>query len=65
MRMLESHKEKQIAAFDLDPSYPMEIARRPYPLGYHVPTFRMFDLSGSAKEHLMSFVDDLGVHREN
>ena len=65
MRMLDARKDTQQNAFDLDPPYPPEIARRPYPLGYQVPTFRKFDGSSSAREHLMSFVDDLGVHREN
>ena len=54
--MLETCKDKQPNAFDLDPQYP---------LGYQAPIFRKFNGSGSAREHLMSFVDDLGVHREN
>lgn len=65
MSMLETHKDKQHNAFDLDPHYPPEITRRPYPLRYQVSTFRKFDGSGSAREHLMSFVDNLRVHREN
>ena len=65
MRMLESYNDKQPDAFDLDPLYSPEIACRPHPPRYQVSTFRKFDESGIAREHLMSFVDDLVVHKEN
>ncbi|KAL4317141.1 hypothetical protein AHAS_Ahas15G0355400 [Arachis hypogaea] len=33
--------------------------------GYQPPTFRKFDGTGSAKEHILSFLDDLGVFRNH
>ncbi|KAG5523151.1 hypothetical protein RHGRI_035089 [Rhododendron griersonianum] len=59
--------EKQPLAFtpdaDLCPPYPIAVANMPYPEGYTVPKFIRFDgRKGNAKEHVIRFVDSLGVH---
>ncbi|KAJ1397464.1 Aspartic peptidase domain superfamily [Sesbania bispinosa] len=36
-----------------------------YPSRYQPPMFRKFDGTGSAKEHIMSFLDDLRIYRSN
>ncbi|KAJ1375999.1 Ribonuclease H domain [Sesbania bispinosa] len=51
--------------FDLKPPLVEEILAKPYPMGYRSPSFRKFDGAGSVREHLMCFLDDLGVHRNN
>ncbi|KAJ1416318.1 Retrotransposon gag domain [Sesbania bispinosa] len=53
------------AVFDLEPPLTSTIMITPYPNGYQLPTFRKFDGTGSAKEHIMSFLDDLGIYRNN
>ncbi|KAG5557328.1 hypothetical protein RHGRI_007546 [Rhododendron griersonianum] len=59
--------EKKPLAFtpnaDLCPPYPIAVASMPYPEGYTVPKFIRFDgRKGNAKEHVIRFVDSLGVH---
>ncbi|KAJ1407887.1 Aspartic peptidase domain superfamily [Sesbania bispinosa] len=51
--------------FDLEPPLVDEVQAAPYPMGYQPPSFRKFDGTGSSREHLMCFLDDLGVHRDN
>ena len=65
MKLLQTQRDERPSTFDLEPPYPGAIARKPYPMGYQTPAFRKFDGSGSAREHLVSFVDDLGIYREN
>ncbi|KAJ1399321.1 Retrotransposon gag domain [Sesbania bispinosa] len=43
----------------------LNVLMAPYPSGYQPPTFRKFDGTESTREHLMSFLDDLGVHIDN
>ena len=44
------------------PPYPREIQAKPYPKGYRPPAFRMYNgRSGSAREHVIQFIDDLGI----
>ncbi|KAJ1396106.1 Aspartic peptidase domain superfamily [Sesbania bispinosa] len=53
------------AIFDLEPPLADIVTTIPYHGGYQPPTFRKFDGMGSVKEHIMSFLDDLGIHRGN
>ncbi|KAJ1387522.1 Retrotransposon gag domain [Sesbania bispinosa] len=64
-RMLRVSHSPPMALFDLEPPLTNEVLMASYPNGYQPPTFRKFDGTGSAREHLMSFLDDLGVHRDN
>ncbi|KAJ1382881.1 Aspartic peptidase domain superfamily [Sesbania bispinosa] len=50
---------------DLEPPLANAVITAPYPNGYQPPTFRKFDETRSAKEHIMSFLDDLGIYRSN
>ncbi|KAG5523883.1 hypothetical protein RHGRI_030769 [Rhododendron griersonianum] len=59
--------EKKPLAFapdaDLCPPYPIAVVSMPYLEGYTVPKFIRFDgRKGNAKEHVIRFVDSLGVH---
>ncbi|KAJ1418164.1 Retrotransposon gag domain [Sesbania bispinosa] len=53
------------ALFELEPPLTEEVQVIPYPTSYHPPSFKKFDGTGSVREHLMCFLDDLGVHRDN
>ncbi|KAJ1397727.1 hypothetical protein SESBI_31662 [Sesbania bispinosa] len=64
-RLLQVGKNSPSLTFDLEPPLIEEILVIPYPVGYQSPSFRKFDGTGSAREHLMCFMDDLGVHRNN
>ncbi|KAJ1423462.1 Retrotransposon gag domain [Sesbania bispinosa] len=64
-RLLQNKQNPPNAVFDLEPPLTSTIMTTPYPNGYQPPTFRKFDGAGSAKEHIMSFLDDLGIHRNN
>ncbi|KAJ1412755.1 hypothetical protein SESBI_20189 [Sesbania bispinosa] len=64
-QLLQNKHDPQNAVFDLEPPLTNAIMTTPYPNGYQPPTFRKFDRTSSAKEHLMSFLDDLGIHRNN
>ncbi|KAJ1387880.1 Retrotransposon gag domain [Sesbania bispinosa] len=64
-RFLQNKHNPPNAVFDLEPPLTSTIMTTPYPSGYQPPTFRKFDGTGSAKEHIMSFLDDLGIHRND
>ncbi|KAJ1397145.1 hypothetical protein SESBI_32051 [Sesbania bispinosa] len=63
--MLRQERDNPDALLDLEPPLTEEVLAAPYPAGYQPPSFRKFDGTGSAREHLMCFLDDLGVHRDN
>ncbi|CAL9016172.1 unnamed protein product [Prunus brigantina] len=45
------------------PPYPSSLLQQPYPNGYKVPSFVLFDgRKGSPKEHVNRFIDALGPH---
>lgn len=51
---------------DICPPYPMAILSLPYPEGYTQPKFVKFDSKeGSAKEHVVRFIESLGAHAAN
>ncbi|KAJ1437623.1 Ubiquitin-conjugating enzyme, E2 [Sesbania bispinosa] len=64
-QLLQNRHDPQNAVFDLEPPLTNAIMTTPYPNGYQLPIFSKFDGTGGAKEHLMSFLDDLGIHRNN
>ncbi|KAJ1426539.1 Retrotransposon gag domain [Sesbania bispinosa] len=64
-QLLQNKHDPQNAVFDLEPPLTNAIMTTPYPNGYQPPTFHKFDGTSSAKEHLMSFLDDLGIYRNN
>ncbi|KAJ1396463.1 Retrotransposon gag domain [Sesbania bispinosa] len=64
-RLLQAGKNNPNLTFDLEPPLAEEILITPYPVGYQPPSFRKFDRTGGAREHLMCFMDDLGVQRNN
>ncbi|KAJ1378169.1 hypothetical protein SESBI_48113 [Sesbania bispinosa] len=64
-RLLQAGKNSPIMTFDLEPPLAEEILAIPYPAGYQPPSFRKFDGASSAREHLMCFLHDLGMHRNN
>ena len=42
--------------------YPWEIQAKPYPKGYHLPAFRIYNgRTRNARKHIIQFIDDLGV----
>ena len=49
--------------WDVDSPFSMSIVAKPYLPGYQPPHFRKFDGPGSAKDHIISFFDNLGVHK--
>ncbi|OMO98613.1 reverse transcriptase [Corchorus capsularis] len=57
-------QKKNVASseFDLKLPYSKRVAMKPYPKDYVSPKFKQFDgKSGDAKEHVMKFVETLGV----
>ncbi|KAJ1406985.1 Retrotransposon gag domain [Sesbania bispinosa] len=64
-RLLQAGREDSAATFDIEPPLAEEVLNTPHPAGYQPPSFRRFDGTSSAREHLMSFLDDLGLHRNN
>ena len=62
-RFLQNRREVSDFMWDVDPPFSMTIAAKPYPPGYQPPHFRKFDGTGIAKEHIISFLDDLGIQR--
>ncbi|KAJ1430385.1 hypothetical protein SESBI_07884 [Sesbania bispinosa] len=61
-------KQAQIPSsnvFDLEPPLADIVLTASYPCGYQPPAFQGFDGTRSAKEHIMSFLDDLGIRRNN
>ena len=61
-RFLQNRREVNDFMWDVDPPFSTTITAKPYPPGYQPPHFRKFDGIGSAREHIISFLDDLGVH---
>ena len=62
--LLKAEKERLLAtSIDFRPPYPVEIAIKPYPRKYVSPVFRKYNGKiGNAKEHIVQFIDDLGIH---
>ncbi|KAF7138338.1 hypothetical protein RHSIM_Rhsim07G0161100 [Rhododendron simsii] len=63
--LIQSEKKSLPFASDADlcPLYRTTVASMPYPEGYMVPKFIRFDgRKGNAKEHVIRFVDSLGIH---
>ncbi|KAJ1404543.1 Retrotransposon gag domain [Sesbania bispinosa] len=63
--LLQTERKPNNVTFDLEPPLSKEVLGTPYLNGYQPPSFRKFDGIGSAREHLMSFLDDLEIHRNN
>ncbi|KAJ1400903.1 Aspartic peptidase domain superfamily [Sesbania bispinosa] len=64
-RLLQAERGSPNMLFELEPPLTEEVLSTTYPVGYQPPSFRKFDDTSSAREHLMCFLDDLGVHRDN
>ncbi|KAJ1377126.1 Ribonuclease H domain [Sesbania bispinosa] len=64
-QLLQNKLSPPNTIFDLEPPLSEAVMMIPYPQGYQPPTFRKFDGTGSAREHIMSFLDDLGVYRSS
>ncbi|KAJ1379934.1 Retrotransposon gag domain [Sesbania bispinosa] len=64
-RLLQAGRGNTTIMLDPEPPLAKEILATPYPSGYQPPAFRKFDGTSSAREHLMCFLDDLGIHRNN
>ncbi|KAJ1408149.1 Retrotransposon gag domain [Sesbania bispinosa] len=64
-RLLQAERNGPGDVFDLEPPLVNEVLVVSYPTGYQPPSFRKFDGTGSAREHLMCFLDDLGIHRDD
>ena len=62
--LLKAEKERLLAtSIDFCAPYPVEIAIKPYPWKYVSPVFRKYNEKiGNAKEHIVQFIDDLGIH---
>ena len=55
-----------VAAVHFQPPYPSQVTSKPYPKDYVKPKFRLFDgKKGSAWEHVISFIDDLGIYADD
>ena len=55
---------QRLLLLDFWPPYPIKIAMKPYPKNYISSNLRKYNnKSGSAKEHLIQFSDDLGIHK--
>ncbi|KAJ1377398.1 Retrotransposon gag domain [Sesbania bispinosa] len=64
-KLLQAERGSPTTLFELEPPLTDEVLATPYPLGYQAPSFRKFDGTGSAREHLMCFLEDLGIYRDN
>ncbi|KAJ1400915.1 Ribonuclease H-like superfamily [Sesbania bispinosa] len=64
-QLLQNKLSPPNTIFDLEPPLSEAVMMIPYPQGYQPPTFPKFDGTGSAREHIMSFLDDLGVYRSS
>lgn len=61
--LFEAKKMESVVYVDIRPSYPVEIARKPYPANYTLPIFPKYDgMTGSAREHIRRYVDALMTH---
>ena len=61
-RMLQTHREGSSMVINLKPPFTEDIIAFCYPPDYMPPAFRKFDGTGSAREHLLTYIDDLGMH---
>ncbi|RYR13135.1 hypothetical protein Ahy_B04g070286 [Arachis hypogaea] len=64
-RILKGKGEASELTWEISPPFGHHILAKPYPKGYQPPTFRKFDGTGSAKEHILSFLDNLRVFRNH
>ncbi|XP_057756012.1 uncharacterized protein LOC130975208 [Arachis stenosperma] len=64
-RILKGKEEASEPTWEISPPFEHHILAKSYSKGYQPPTFRNFDGNGSAKEHILSFLDDLGVFRNH
>ncbi|KAJ1441597.1 Retrotransposon, unclassified-like protein [Sesbania bispinosa] len=64
-RLLQVERGIPNTLFEFEPPLTEEVLATPCPMGYQPPSFTKFDGTSSAREHLMCFLDDLGVHRDN
>ncbi|KAF7826492.1 reverse transcriptase [Senna tora] len=59
-------KRQVVLDIDFRPPYPQWISMKPYHKGYKPVEFRKFDgQTGHAKEHVMCFIDDLGIYGQD
>ncbi|KAJ1388292.1 Aspartic peptidase domain superfamily [Sesbania bispinosa] len=64
-QLLQNKHSPPSTIFDLEPPLADAVTMVPYLSGYQPPTFRKFDGTESLKEHIMSFLNDLGIYRSN
>ncbi|MED6223355.1 hypothetical protein PIB30_073199 [Stylosanthes scabra] len=64
-RILKGKGELTEPTWEINPPFGYHILAKSYPKGYQPPVFRKFDGMGSAKDHIISFLDDLGVFRNH
>ncbi|EOY00436.1 H0502G05.11 protein [Theobroma cacao] len=58
----QKNKSLNFSEFDLKLPYPASVAAKPYPKDYTSPKFKQFNgKTGDAREHVMKFVETLGV----
>ncbi|KAJ1379609.1 Retrotransposon gag domain [Sesbania bispinosa] len=64
-RLLQTERNGPGDIFDLEPPLVNEVLAAHYPTGYQPPSFRKFNGTGNARKHLMCFLNDLGIHRDD
>nr|POE90929.1 hypothetical protein CFP56_05301 [Quercus suber] len=61
--LFKSKKMESAIYVDTRPSYPEEIAGKPYPANYTPPIFPKYDgMTRNAKDHIRQYVDALTAH---
>ncbi|RYQ92888.1 hypothetical protein Ahy_B09g099130 [Arachis hypogaea] len=63
--ILKGKGEASEPTWEISAPFEHHILAKPYPKGYQPPTFRKFDGTESAKEHILSFLDDFRVFRNH
>ncbi|KAK7244906.1 hypothetical protein RIF29_39735 [Crotalaria pallida] len=64
-RMLEAHHGGSKQVIDIRPPFSAEVMMCSFPMRYVPLAFRKFDGTGSAREHIMTFLDDLGIYSQD
>lgn len=61
--LLKARKAESSVYIDTRPSYPEEVAKKPYPANFTSLIFLKYDgVAGNAKEHIQRYVDSLTAH---